>query len=267
MKLALDGINSERARLKPKVVSERVRLPGMRPTQKQRYVAYDRKMGGLAPVFGNKISATEWSFHPPPIPRSESSSGAKRKPTIFTPRRRNTALAVPTKHLNTRATQIKQAPRSLIEEHRRPQEPSALKRKEPPTPIAPGRSRQQAASTASSPTATNNASSRKEVRRRTLTSNKPAPSPSQSTNNTRKEASSPSKMTSSSATNCNLKRPAISPPPIESRGQSQPSPPLSNCGGTSPVKSDQPSTYTARPPTRKRPAPSIFIQPKRKRVS
>lgn len=51
---------------------------------------------------------------------------AKKKNSIFQPVKRNNALAVPTKALNSRASQVQRAPRALVEEHqeaRRPAQP------------------------------------------------------------------------------------------------------------------------------------------------
>ncbi|KAJ6172462.1 hypothetical protein N7470_001529 [Penicillium chermesinum] len=108
MKRAIDGIKSERARLTPKIISG----PRMKPNFRQR-LNYDRRMGGTS------------SFS------RDSRSDFSKKKSIFAPQRRNNALAVPTKHLSNRASQIKQAPRGLIEEHRRPAEqPAATRRSE-----------------------------------------------------------------------------------------------------------------------------------------
>ncbi|KAF5865199.1 hypothetical protein ETB97_005103 [Aspergillus alliaceus] len=149
LKLALDGISSERAKNSARFVPDRrdIRLPRERPTAKQRYASYDRKMGGIKPMytstrnsFGSSDSqGSLWSFDRPPLPRPE----AKKKSSIFTATRRNNALTVPTQHLNNRASQVKQAPRSLIEEHRRPTEPVTPRRTDPPSLRAPGRSRLQ----------------------------------------------------------------------------------------------------------------------------
>ncbi|KAJ5733463.1 RNA polymerase II transcription factor SIII (Elongin) subunit A [Penicillium malachiteum] len=97
MMMALNGIKSERDRLTPKIVS-----------------APQGKGGQRRPTSSFRFSGSRPDF---------SSSVGKRKQNIFTPQRRNNALAMPTKKLNSRASQVKQAPRSLIEIHRRP-EPS-----------------------------------------------------------------------------------------------------------------------------------------------
>ncbi|KAJ5815212.1 hypothetical protein N7474_006989 [Penicillium riverlandense] len=266
MKLALDGLNSQKARLTPKIVSERSRLPGKRPTQRQRYAAYDRKMGGLAPVFGKPTGASEWSFQAPSLPRSEFGSGTKKKQTIFTPQKRNVALAVPTKHLHTRASQIKQAPRSLIEEHRRPSEQVVkCKDKTAPSASASGRSSGPpiAAAGTSSP-AKGSSLAEKEARLRTLTSGMPASSLSSKPPISGKKASPPSsKAMSPPLLNTNRKRPATSPPP-----QTSPIPSDSSNITTTAATTEAPSTSPARPPmTLRRAPPSIFIQPKRKRVT
>ncbi|KAJ5605970.1 hypothetical protein N7510_008751 [Penicillium lagena] len=263
MKLALDGLNSQKARLTPKIVSERSRLPGKRPTQRQRYAAYDRKMGGLAPVFGKPTGAAEWSFQAPSLPRSEFGTGTKKKQTIFTPQKRNNALAVPTKHLHTRASQIKQAPRSLIEEHRRPSE-QVVRRKDNTAPSASASGRASGPPVAAagnlSP-AKGGALAEKEARLRALTSGKPASSQSPTPPISGEKASSPlSKATSPPLLNTNRKRPAASPPPQTS--------PISSDSLNITTTGEALSTSPARPPMiLRRAPPSIFIQPKRKRVT
>ena len=89
-------------------------------------------------TFGSSdpLGSALWSLERPPPP-------PKKKSNIFTAPKRNTALAVPTKHLNNRATQVRQAPRSLIEEHRRPPEPAIPRRTNSPALRAPGRSNLQ----------------------------------------------------------------------------------------------------------------------------
>ncbi|KAF9885259.1 hypothetical protein FE257_013057 [Aspergillus nanangensis] len=136
LRMALEGISSERAKHSAKFVADRrdIGLPRERPTAKQRYASYDRRMGGIRPVFSSQRSSmgssdpqgtSLWSFDRPQVPRE-----AKKKNSIFTATKRNTVLAVPTQHLNNRASQVKQAPRSLVEEHRRPQQqPVAVPRR------------------------------------------------------------------------------------------------------------------------------------------
>ncbi|CAL5874812.1 uncharacterized protein PFLUO_LOCUS9114 [Penicillium psychrofluorescens] len=268
MKLALDGLNSQKARLTPKIVSERSRLPGKRPTQRQRYAAYDRKMGGLAPVFGKPTGASEWSFQAPSMPRSDFGAGTKKKQTIFTPQKRNIALAVPTKHLHTRASQIKQAPRSLIEEHRRPSE-QVVRGTDSTAPNASASGRSsgpRAAAGGNFSPAKGSALAEKEARLRALTSGKPASSHSPTPPISGEKASSPSsKATSPPLLNTNRKRPAASPPPQISPISSDSS---NIAAAAATTTGDTPSTSPARPPMiLRRAPPSIFIQPKRKRVT
>lgn len=273
MKNAIDGIKSERARLTPKIISgpKSKRLPGMRPTTRQRYVSYDRKMGGISPTFNKPTSSdpTSWTFHTPPVPRSELVSPAqKKKATIFTPQRRNNTLAMPTKHLSTRASQIKQAPRSLIEEHRRPAEQPASRRSDKGTqaPIAPGRSKQSSSSASShsvSDTRTPPLAER-EARLRALTSGKPMPP--QGTSDAQKAPDS-TRETLSLAQKTTLKRPAVSPPPqTSSAHQSHPHSPPQSSNATQPDAATSASLLARPAVMRKRPAPDVFIRPKRKRV-
>jgi elongin-A len=121
LKLALDGINSERAKHTSKFVADRrmARLPREQPTNKQKFALHDRKMGGLAPIYVPKVVGGEktWGLERPELPR------LGKKSQLFMAKR-NKVLAVPTHRLNNKASQIKHAPRSLIEEHKRPLNPA-----------------------------------------------------------------------------------------------------------------------------------------------
>lgn len=222
MKMAIDGIQSERARLTPKIIS------GTRA----------RRIGGIGPSFRQRVV----------------SNAAPRKSTIFTPQRRNTSLAMPTKHLNTRATQVRQAPRSLIEEHRRPVEQPPKRSENDRAPIAPGRFKQ-----GSSAQVDNKGASlaEREARLRALTSGNPMP---HGAGEIRKvpvsQASSPAKKPIP-------KRQATSPPPQANPASSSYSPQPSAAGDST---SDSLSATAPRPAVvRKRPD-DVFIRPKRKRV-
>jgi elongin-A len=223
MKMAIDGIQSERARLTPKIIS------GTRA----------RRIGGIGPSFRQRVV---------------SSAAAPRKSTIFTPQRRNTSLAMPTKHLNTRATQVRQAPRSLIEEHRRPVEPPK-RENDARAPVAPGRVKQ-----GSSQTVDNKGPSlaEREARLRSLTSGKPMPHGAGEIRKVPvKEASSPAKKPIP-------KRQATSPPPQASPTSSSYYSPQPSATGD--AASESTSTTAPRPAVvRKRPD-DVFIRPKRKRV-
>lgn len=118
--MALDGITSERAKHTSKLLADRQRslLPRERPTIQQRYASYDRKMGGLDP------------FEKPSMRRS----APRKKNAIFAATKRNSLLTMPTKQLNNRASQVRQVPRALIEEHMPPPQraiTSVAKRSEP----------------------------------------------------------------------------------------------------------------------------------------
>ncbi|PLB42444.1 elongin A domain-containing protein [Aspergillus candidus] len=267
MKMALDGINSERAKHSAKFVTDRrvLPLPRERPTVRQRYAVYDRKMGGVAPVFSPRsgISSSD-----PFGPRNDT----KKKSSIFTATKRNTALAVPTQHLNNRATQVRQAPRSLVDEHRRPIEsPPLTRRKESPAMIAPGRSRYHISPNISRgpvPTMTPNLQEREARLRKIAAGKKPIPSPASrplpssapSPAAAKKEVNPEPRSrppTSAKSTHTTT----LNPRADHSSAQAQSPPRQANC----------PPEQAQSPPrpvmARKRPAPSVFIQPKKKRVT
>jgi elongin-A len=260
MKMAIDGIKSERAQLQPKVMNQLPR--GARPSRPR--VAsrglYIPRSGGL------------------------TTPEAKKKAAIFAPQRRNTALAVPTKHLSTRATQIRKAPRSLIEEHRRPVE-QALPRRENHL-IAPGRVPAPGRVASASPSASASARpgselrvssslAEREARLKAIASGKPLPPrPSASssgaaaaTNNTYNSHGSPAsaKEAPSPVKRAIPKRRATSPPPqIPSPSSSRPSnfdgPPASRAENTGPEPAARPAVV------RKRTEVDIFLRPKKRRV-
>ncbi|KAL3457492.1 RNA polymerase II transcription factor SIII subunit A-domain-containing protein [Aspergillus heterothallicus] len=274
LKMALDGISSERAKHSAILVDRRsLHLPRERPTAKQRYASFDRKMGGIAPVFSSKNRSGSssdpqgspiWSFGRPSAPRES------KKKNIFTATKRNPALAVPTKQLNNRATQIRQAPRSLIEEHRRPPEPAIAKR---PALRVPGRSGLQGGSNAgrsqSSPVVVNASLQAREARLRALTSGRASASTSPSRRPPPQVSSSVRSGLSSSSSST---RP--SPVSIASTSRSQPrtAPPASfeESRASESGPSTDPEASRASPPRamiRKRPTPNVFIQPKKKKVT
>ncbi|KAE8145477.1 RNA polymerase II transcription factor SIII subunit A-domain-containing protein [Aspergillus avenaceus] len=268
LKMALDGISSERAKHSAKFVPDRrdIRLPRERPTAKQRYALFDRKMGGIKPAIPARSSvgtsdspgSSLWSVGRPSMPRLDT----KKKPNIFNATKRNSVLAVPTKQLNNRASQVKQAPRSLIEEHRRPPpEPVVTRRSDSPALRAPGRSRTHTAPEprGQSPMASSSLRER-EARLRAITSRQ---QPGSHASTSRALASS---------------RP----------GNSQTSPPPNNIAGRSNVGNTQarvrvvgseshqsaesePNGSSGQGPRpaiiRKRPPPNVFMQPKRKKLN
>ncbi|KAE8353062.1 putative RNA polymerase II transcription factor SIII subunit A [Aspergillus coremiiformis] len=278
LKLALDGISSERARNSAKFVPDRrdIRLPRERPTAKQRYASYDRKMGGIKPMYlstrnslapADPLGSPLWSFERPQLPRPE----AKKKSNIFTARRRNNALAVPTKHLHNRATQVRQAPRSLIEEHRRPTEPVIPRRADFPALRAPGRSNTQNRPDRRSHSPMVSASLReRETRLRAIASGQrsgsSAPTSPASPQN---PAAADSRINQTSPTS-NVEREALS---VEASSQTRPQiTGIHRSGGSEPnTASDNcrgPPGQAPRPAIiRKRPLPSVFMQPKKKKVN
>ncbi|OJJ58870.1 hypothetical protein ASPSYDRAFT_152066 [Aspergillus sydowii CBS 593.65] len=237
LKMALDGISSERAKHSTQFVPDRrtVRLPRDRPTAKQRYASYDRKMG---------------------VPRSQT----PKKNNIFAATKRNSALAVPTKQLSNRATQVRQAPRSLIEEHRRPAEPTVARK---PTLRAPGRSGLQDTSSTQSQSspALSTSLQERESRLRAITTGRASTS---SQSRSPLQASSPGRSTS--ARHLSGSQPTSSKPQprmpssTNVEGHKQPK------SGTN-TDSDEPKMSPARAPVRKRPAPNLFIQPKKKKMN
>jgi elongin-A len=213
MKMAIDGIQSERARLTPKIIS------GTKA----------RRIGGIGPSFRQRVASAQ-----------------PRKSTIFTPQRRNTSLAMPTKHLNTRASQVRQAPRSLIEDHLIPV--SAPKREGgEKVPVAPGGQPSTQGDGRTSLLAD------REARLRALTSGKPMPHGAGETRKlpvTSRDVGSPVKKPIP-------KRQATSPPPTSSHLQ------LSATGESA---SDPTSASAPRPAVVRKRQDDIFIRPKRKRV-
>ncbi|KAJ5964715.1 RNA polymerase II transcription factor SIII subunit A [Penicillium vulpinum] len=115
MKMAIDGISAKRALLTPKLIPEGkgLRMAGSRPSSvRQRHATYDRRL-----------------------------VGHDKKPSIFQPQKRNTALTMPTKSLTNRASQVKRAPIGLVEEHRRPAEQPAPQPAPKPQSLPPRISR------------------------------------------------------------------------------------------------------------------------------
>lgn len=286
MKMAMDGIKSERAKHSSKFVTDRrtVRLPRERPTAKQRYASFDRKMGGIAPVFAapksglstaDPLGAPAWSFERPHMPRSEnpSTSASRKKNSIFSAPKRNNVLSVPTKQLNNRATQVKQAPRALIEEHRRPAASTTAPRNTTPTMVVPGRSKLQNASRASgknNPVVTPSLREKEERRCALMSGNQGGPQTSTSspqvfsTTRTPPSSSKPvPKNTTTTTENTPSKATSQLPSQSPMRDISKPG----GQGSADEADSTTAPTQAPRPVMRKRPAPSIFMPPKKRRMS
>jgi elongin-A len=280
LKMALDGISSERAKNSAKFVPDRrdIRLPRERPTTKQRYASYDRKMGGIKPTFASTrnshnssdpLGSPLWSFERPPPPRPET----KKKSNIFAAKKRNNVLAVPTKHLNNRASQVRQAPRSLIEEHRRPTESAVPKRSDPPTLRAPGRSRPQGipGQRKQNPMVSSSLQEREARLRAIASGQRPGSSgPLPSTSKTL-GASSRSRTTRIPPTSNSPIEPSFGEAISQARPQAADSENhrLTESGPSTDIDESRGSPTQAPRPTmiRKRPPPSIFMQPKRKKVN
>ncbi|EEH07736.1 conserved hypothetical protein [Histoplasma capsulatum G186AR] len=128
MKLALLGLDSKKAEHASKVVDTRkMRLPKEKPTAIQRHAFLDRKMGGISPVFAQGAvkpsggrgttpydQSPRWKFEGPKAPRP----APKKSALPFA--KRNQRLCIPTHRLNSNASQVVNAPRSLIEDYKRP---------------------------------------------------------------------------------------------------------------------------------------------------
>ncbi|GKZ26361.1 hypothetical protein AbraIFM66951_003985 [Aspergillus brasiliensis] len=254
LKMALDGISSERQRNSAKFVTDRriIGLPRERPTARQRYASFDRRMGGS---LTSSSSMPSWAFGRPREP--------KKKSSIFTATKRNNVLTVPTQHLNNRATQVRQAPRSLIEDHIRPSEPPVARRKEAPALRAPGRSLPQI----STPSVSQNSLEvgptlrEREARLRAITQSHSPATASRPMAGRNAQTSPPTRGPSGSLSG------------VESGPKKQASNPLGNSATGSHQKSAVEDTPVSppQPPRpaviRKRPAPSLFIQPKKKKLN
>lgn len=180
MHMALQRINAQRTEQGSKFVNDKsIRLPKEQPTVQQKYAMYDRKMGGIAPVFVSTVgrpcmdplSAPRWTFGKPEIPRER-----KRGPAgIFTPVKRKNNLAIPTHRLNNRASQIKQAPRSLVEQHKSPAAAKIVRHINTPVSIASRPEKSPATVKPSLPNLSGSdpALREREMRLRALTSKKP----------------------------------------------------------------------------------------------
>lgn len=185
----------------------------------------------------------------------------EKKPSIFQPQKRNTALTMPTKSLNNRASQVKRAPISLVEEHRRPAEQSAPQPTSKAQPLPPRISRRPGMH---SPSLHNPMLAKNEARLRALTSSATPPHGASSSD-------APGvKKSPAIASDPKLKRRATSPPhdaekPSSSSSSSLPDPPVSSLPPSRP-----PSSGPAPPRPgviRRRPAPSIFMPAKRRHLS
>ncbi|CAI7621835.1 unnamed protein product [Penicillium viridicatum] len=233
LKMAIDGISAKRALLTPKLIPESkgLRMAGSRPSMRQRHTTYDRRTGMV-----------------------------EKKPSIFQPQKRNTALTMPTKSLNNRASQVKRAPIGLVEEHRRPAaEQSAPQPASKAQPLPPRISRRPGMLPPSHPMLAKN-----EARLRALTSTASATPP-------RSASSSDAlgvKKSPAVASDPKLKRRATSPPhgaeKPSASSSSLPDPPTSSLPPSRPPSSGPPP----RPGViRRRPAPSIFMPAKRRHLS
>ncbi|EAS35532.3 elongin-A [Coccidioides immitis RS] len=125
IKQAMNGLRSEKAKHSPKVVNARkLGLPQEKPTSLQKYANYDRQMGGLQPVFVRARTQNDkgltpysqtsrWTFEKPKLPTT-----TKPKKSTLPVAKRNKRLCIPTHQLNKRASAIKKAPISFVEDYK-----------------------------------------------------------------------------------------------------------------------------------------------------
>ncbi|KMU75559.1 hypothetical protein CISG_04962 [Coccidioides immitis RMSCC 3703] len=92
--------------------------------QAERYANYDRQMGGLQPVFVRARTQNDkgltpysqtsrWTFEKPKLPTT-----TKPKKSTLPVAKRNKRLCIPTHQLNKRASAIKKAPISFVEDYK-----------------------------------------------------------------------------------------------------------------------------------------------------
>ncbi|KAI3238386.1 hypothetical protein DTO012A9_1856 [Penicillium roqueforti] len=242
MKMAIDGISAKRALLTPKLIPESkgLRMAGSRPSVRQRHAPYDRRIGG----------------------------GVEKKPSIFQPQKRNTALTMPTKSLNNRASQVKRAPIGLVEEHRRPAEQPAPQPISKAQPLPPRISRRPGMLP---PSLQHPMLGKNEARLRALTSTASTASPRGASNGD----SSSVKKSPAVATEPMPKLKGRPTSPL--RGAETPSSSYSSSSSSLPA-SHTSSLPSSRPPSsgpplsrpgviRRRPAPNIFMPAKRRHLS
>lgn len=245
LKRTIDGIQSEKAKLTPKLISGKS-VPGMRRSR-------------VAPRSGLPFSIQ------------------RKTNNIFAPQKRNNAMAKPTHSLNAKASQVRQAPLSLVMAHQQPMpKPPAPKRNEGiRVPIAPGRSRLQGSTSSPAsprplPDNKNSALAEREARLKAIANGKPLPAQNAGEE---RNAQAPAKEVSSPVKRPILKRSATSPPSQQIPTSSAHYPNqshLSNLDGAPPPQLEAVAPNNAPPPpamVRKRPAPDPFIRPKqRKRI-
>lgn len=233
LKRTIDGIQSEKAKLTPKIISGKS-VPGMRRSR----VSF---RPGLA------------------LP-------GQKKQNIFAPQRRNNLMANPTHSLNSKASQVRQAPISLVMAHQQPVKQQSSKQNESiRAPMAPGRSKPPVSSSSSaSPNPVSRAKSPglagREARLKAIASGTSTPSQDSHADKASPLIKKPI-----------LKRPPTSPPAVPSPTSSEYyTTQAPNVDGPAPPHFEPPTSNNMAPRpviTRKRPPPDPFIRPKqRKRV-
>lgn len=300
MAKALNRINQERAQHSSKFITDplSVRLPKRRSTKIQPTTSY-----GIKPRFATAttIHGEQLRFKE----RSEAPRDPAKKNNIFASRK-NKALAVPTHRLNSRASQITHVPKSLIEDHKRPATQNASSRQivaprapaivPPKTPntqpsgatlqAREARLRALTATKASSASTSRDSTLSKSPLSRPTTPASSTPQRIPLALDSRKKSSSntssspkiraSTKSASSSSTPENFRsRPKVdgeghlSPEPLTSPLKLTKRPRLPSDDEDAPLHNDpvpNEATPKPRPVIRKRPEPSIFIQPKRKKI-
>jgi elongin-A len=258
MKLAIERINQDRAEHKSKFVTDRrtVRLPKPRPTKKQKFALNDRRMGGIDPVYvSTMIDGRMTCVLEKPLLQPE-----KQKPKVFTVKR-NKVLAIPTHRLMNKASQIKKAPRSLVEEHKHPLEPLRAKRQVLPKLAAdePSKSSDSSDLKIFGPSSASLLQSL-ETTPQALTLMKPQRSHAPNFTVTNKFSGPSSQLEPPKGE----KRAALLPPSTHTTSPNPPSQQLDSNDSCIEARATSPPHA---PVIRKRPAPNIFIQPKRRKVA
>ncbi|KAI1973852.1 hypothetical protein LOZ51_002571 [Ophidiomyces ophidiicola] len=132
----MNGLNSKKVKQSPKVVNARkLGLPKEKPTSLQRYANFDRKMGGIEPVFvlappakddGKGLTPfsqqSRWLLEKPRLP-SQTKSKKSALPVV----KRNGHLCIPTHQLNKRASTVTKAPRSFLDDYKYEQRRADIK--------------------------------------------------------------------------------------------------------------------------------------------
>lgn len=232
MKRTIEGIQSEKAKLTPKLISGSV--PGLRKSRSSH-------RSGLPP------------------------SAQRKANNIFAPQKRDNVMAQPTHSLSSKASQVRQAPLSLVMAHQQPARPPGPKRNERiRVPVVPGRSTPQASSSSTEsprPMSEDKGSSlaEQEAPLKAIATGKPLPAENVGEEH-KAQAQAPAKEASPPVKKPIVKRSTISPPVDQSQ-------PASADGNAPPApEKTAPSNAPPRPPViRRRPPADPLLRPKQRR--